>query len=112
MNFTDDEIEKFDTELEKTFIDLQKCSNPMKNIKQIQSLILSKGARLDYPHSEYLDFNFADAVNRLLIDKINDDRPTSQRFINFLVQMFKSLIISNLNLLYNRSYATNGGCFR
>jgi hypothetical protein len=106
MYLTDDEIDKLDAELEEIFMNLKECSEPMKNIKRIQSLVLTKGARLECPD---LDFNLADAVKHLLIENIDKDQPTSQQFINSLVQMFKSLIISNLKLLNNRSDTVNGG---
>jgi len=51
----------------------------MKNMKRIQSLILTKSARLEHPDSEYLEFNFADAINCLLLENINDE-PTYQRW--------------------------------
>ncbi len=45
----------------------------MKDMKRIQSLILTRSARLECPDSEYLEFNFADAINRLLLANINDE---------------------------------------
>lgn len=111
MNLTDDELQKIDMELKEVFDDLQNSSKPMKNIKQIQSLVLTKGARLECSDTEYNNFNFADAAIRFLIDiDSNENQSTSQYFINSLVKMFKTLIISNLSLLHNRAYATNGGC--
>jgi hypothetical protein len=51
----------------------------MKNMRRTQSLILTKSARLECPDSEYLEFNFADAINRLLLENINDES-TYQRW--------------------------------
>jgi hypothetical protein len=111
MHLTDDELQKIDMELKEIFNDLPNSSKPMKNIKQIQSLVLTKGARLECTDSEYGNFNLADAVNKLLLDMIdNNDQSKSQYFINSLVKMFKTLIISNLSLLHNQSYVVNGGC--
>lgn len=110
MQISDDELQKVDGELKAVFKDLQTSSEPLKTIKQILFLVLTKGARLECTNSEYDEFNFTDAVKRLLLEKINNNQPISQYFIKLLVQMFKTLIISNLTLLHNRSYAVNGGC--
>ncbi|CAF1202197.1 unnamed protein product [Rotaria sordida] len=110
MQLTDDDANNFDMELAKTFKDLKKCSKFMNNIKRIESLVVIKGAKLTCPNNEYLDFNFAEAVNLLLLDNIVTVSPISQRFINSIIQMFKVLVISNLNLLHNRAYVVNGGC--
>ncbi|CAF1184717.1 unnamed protein product [Rotaria sordida] len=110
MQLTDDDANNFDMELAKIFKDLKKCSKFMNNIKRIESLVVIKGAKLTCPNNEYLDFNFAEAVNLLLLDNIVTVSPISQRFINSIIQMFKVLVISNLNLLHNRAYVVNGGC--
>jgi hypothetical protein len=82
----------------------------MKNIKQIESLIFIEGAKLECPDSEYLEFNFAQAANHLLVKNVTNVQFVSQRFINSIVEILKSIIISNLKLLHNRAYAVNGGC--
>jgi hypothetical protein len=109
MQLSDDELEKIDRELKEIFNDLPNSLKPMKNIKQIQSLVQIKGARLECTDNEY-NFNFTEAVNKFLLDTIHNDQPKSEYFINSLVKMFKTLIISNLSLLHNRSYVGNGGC--
>lgn len=110
MDLTDDEIHEIDEELEKRFRNLKDSSYPMNDIKQIQFLVRTKGARLECSDDENVDFNLADAINCLLLHNMNKNQPTSQQYISSLVQMFKSLIISNLKLLHNRSYSVNAGC--
>ncbi|CAF1080283.1 unnamed protein product [Rotaria sordida] len=102
MHLTNNAINSLDNELQKIFTDLQHCSKPMTKMKLIKSLVLTKGAKLECPDSEYMKFNFVQAINHLLLANITNVQPVSQRYINSLIQMFKVLIISNPTLLYNR----------
>ncbi|CAF1102857.1 unnamed protein product [Rotaria sp. Silwood1] len=102
MHLTHDAIYNLDNELQKIFLDLQTCSKPMKNFKQIEFLILIKGAKLECLDSECLKFNFVQAVNHLLLANITNVQFVSQQYMSSLVQMFKVLIISNPTLLYNQ----------
>ncbi|CAF4324433.1 unnamed protein product [Rotaria sp. Silwood2] len=101
-HLTNDVIYNLDNELQKTFMDLQTCSKPMNNMKRIEFLVLTKGAKFECSDSECSKFNFVQTVNHLLLENITNVRFVSQRYISCLVQMFKVLIISNPTLLYHQ----------
>ncbi|CAF3934433.1 unnamed protein product [Rotaria sordida] len=101
---TNDETRNIDEELKNSLKNLKNCPISIKNIEQIVSLILTKGARLEYNDSEFHEFNLAKAINGLLLAKLNSIEYSTQRLINSLVQMFKSLIISNPNLLQDQDW--------
>ncbi|CAF1286610.1 unnamed protein product [Rotaria sordida] len=101
---TNDETRNIDEELKNSLKNLKNCPISIKNTEQIVSLILTKGARLEYNDSEFHEFNLAKAINGLLLAKLNSIEYSTQRLINSLVQMFKSLIISNPNLLQDQDW--------
>lgn len=109
MELPDDELEQVDEKLKEIFMNIPTSSDKMKNIEQILSLMSTKGARLECNDTTPHAFNFAEAVNTLLLENITDHQPVSQRSINTLVQMFKTLLMSNLNLLHNCCHVSNTG---
>ncbi|CAF4726640.1 unnamed protein product [Rotaria sp. Silwood1] len=68
---TNDEMQNIDKELNKSFNNLQKCPKSIKNMEQIVSLILTKGARFKCDDIESCEFNLAKAINQLLLAKLN-----------------------------------------
>ncbi|CAF3586517.1 unnamed protein product [Rotaria sp. Silwood1] len=106
---TNDEMQNIDKELNKSFNNLQKCPKSIKNMEQIVSLILTKCAHLKCDDIESCEFNLAKAINQLLLAKLNIAQYSSQQLIDSLIQMFKTLIISNPNLLKNQDYFYRDG---
>jgi len=110
QQLTNDEILKVDDELKTQFDSLCGISITMKTIKHIKSLVLIKGARLECDDYELCRFNFAKAINEQILSHINSTKAESSRSINSIIQLFKTLLISNTSLLKNRDYVGNGGC--
>ncbi|CAF1044296.1 unnamed protein product [Rotaria sp. Silwood1] len=75
---TNDEMQNIDKELNKSFNNLQKCPKSIKNMEQIVSLILTKGARFKCDDIESCEFNLAKAINQLLLAKLNIAQYSSQ----------------------------------
>lgn len=109
MAYPDDVLEQSDVKLKEIFMSLQTSTDPIKPIEQILLLISTTGARLECTDPTPHVFNFAEAVNTLLLEKITDHHPISQRSINSLVRMFKALLMSNLTLLHNCCHESNTG---
>ena len=109
MELAVNEVETIDTQLQEMFMSLETSSNVIKTIEEILSLVLTKGARLECADNTPNVFNFAEAVSKLVLEKIGDPQPTSAYFIHSLVRMFKALLTSNLTLLHNRCFGVNGG---
>ena len=117
---SDAEIVDIDNQLRTLFFDLQNKNITIESIKQIESFVLTKAARLQCGDHETSQFNLAKAVNQFLLYNLNktySDKQSSmdsivhildniyyggQSLINPITQMFKTLIISNTRLLNNR----------
>ncbi|UJR13341.1 hypothetical protein I4U23_000359 [Adineta vaga] len=105
----DDEIVQLDEELKTKFDDLRSTSMTKECIKQIKTLVLTKGARLEFDNYELSEYNFTKAVNQRLIAYITSSNSENSEIINSFLQLFKTLIISNPSLLENKDYVGNGG---
>jgi hypothetical protein len=99
---TNEEIINIDKDLKKTFEDLRK-STENSLIKQIESLVYDQGACLEYNDHEQAGFYFAEDFRDLFLSYI--DHISSLR----IIQIFKTLFISNLNLL---KYPCYGGGYK
>ncbi|CAF2703371.1 unnamed protein product [Rotaria sp. Silwood2] len=101
---TNDETRNIDEELKNSLNKFKKCPKSIKDIEKITSLVLKQGARLEYDDSESREFNLTKTINELLLSKLNSIEYCTRSLINSLVQMFKSLIISNMNLLKDHDW--------
>lgn len=125
-HLTEDETFTVDAELKKTFRDLQStlccvcqyCREEPRftfesiiNMKRIEFLVLNKGARLQCDDNDSYEFNFARALQQLLLANVKNVRSAPQRFINPLIRMFKALICSNPMLLKNKAQTKDGTQF-
>jgi hypothetical protein len=98
QQLSDIEIVDRDNQLRKIFFNLQDTKITNKSIQQIQSLIVNNAARLQCDNYEFNQFNFAKALNRFLLCNLNNNHLVQYQ----LIQMFKTLIISNPRILMNR----------
>jgi hypothetical protein len=98
QRLSDIEIVDRDNQLREIFFDLKNNKITNKTIKQIESLIVTNGARLQCDNYELNQFNLAKALNRFLFCYLNNIHSVHRS----LIQMFKTLIVSNTRVLMNR----------
>ncbi|CAF3942968.1 unnamed protein product [Rotaria sp. Silwood1] len=110
QQLTNDEIIDVDNELYQTFTDLQYNPINIDGMKQIEFLVLKRGARLECSDSENSTFNLAMAINRLLHFDLSNMSSNDQQLFHLKTRMFKALISSNPRLLSNRDYFIYTGC--
>jgi hypothetical protein len=128
QQLSDSEIIDIDNQLRNLFFDLKTNDLTIESIKQIESLVLTKAARLECDNHEISQFNIAKALNELLLHYLNKTyssnqsltnclfymlnyskiRSSSLSLINPITQMLKTLIISNTRLLNNRDNTDTG----
>ncbi|CAF0735669.1 unnamed protein product [Rotaria sp. Silwood1] len=101
---TNEETQYVDEELKNSLNKLKTCPKSVKNIEKIISLVLKQGARLQYDDNESHEFNLTKSINELLLSKLNSIECCTRQLINALVQMFKSLIISNPSFLKDHDW--------
>ncbi|CAF3344996.1 unnamed protein product [Rotaria sp. Silwood1] len=101
---TNEETQYVDEELKNSLNKLKICPKSVKNIEKIISLVLKQGARLQYDDNESHEFNLTKSINELLLSKLNSIEYCTRQLINALVQMFKSLIISNPSFLKDHDW--------
>ncbi|CAF3323824.1 unnamed protein product [Rotaria sp. Silwood1] len=101
---TNEETQYVDEELKNSLNKLKICPKSVKNIEKIISLVLKQGARLQYDDNESHEFNLTKSINELLLSKLNSIECCTRQLINALVQMFKSLIISNPSFLKDHDW--------
>jgi hypothetical protein len=109
QQLTNDERSKVDHELKTQFNKLDRTPT-IDSIKYITSLVLRKGARLECDDYELGLLNLTKGVNERILCDINKTESHTLVSINSVLQLFKSLIVSNTSLLNNRDYVGNGGC--
>jgi hypothetical protein len=73
-------------------------------MKEIEFLVLTQGASLECYDDDEQGFNFTMALNKWLLTKANLTKSNDQKLINPLIQLFKTLLISNPMLLKNKGY--------
>jgi hypothetical protein len=104
QQFTSDELRKVDDELRIQFGNLRDTSKIMETIKHIKSLVLTKGARLKCDYSQVIGHNPAIVINEKFLFHIDNRVGRSSISMNSLLQLFKTLIISDLTLLDHLDY--------
>jgi len=102
QQLSDAEIVDLDNQLRNIFFDLQGNVITIKSIEQIESLVLTKAARLQCDNYELNQFNLAKALNQLLLRHLNNVHSVKRPLIEPIIKMFKTLIISNTRVLMNR----------
>ncbi|CAF2785736.1 unnamed protein product [Rotaria sp. Silwood2] len=110
QQFATNEIVDADRQLKKSFNDLLDYPVTRNSVKTIETLVFSRGARLECSDDELNQYNLATAINKLLLIHLNNVHAARPLFIYSVTRMFKALIISNIRLLNNRGYTGNGGC--
>ncbi|CAF0906442.1 unnamed protein product [Didymodactylos carnosus] len=99
-----DEIINLDNELSQIFNNLDQYPTNINDLRQIQFLVLKRGACLECSDSQNGPSNLAMAINRLLHSDLNNINSGNKLFFRLKTEMFKTLIISNSRLLNNRDY--------
>ena len=111
LQLSESETTRVDGELQRIFEESQGCLKPRKLFNRMESLVRMEGARLSFPDNTLNQFNFAQAVNQLLLENTNKDPVVHPAITSHArVRMLKALLLSNLELLQNLAYATNGSC--
>ncbi|CAF1061827.1 unnamed protein product [Didymodactylos carnosus] len=110
QQLTNDEIIDVDKELYQTFTNLQYTPMNIDGMKQIEFLVLKRGARLECSDSEQSAFNLAMAINRLLHFDLSNMNSNNQQLFHLKTQMFKAVISSNPRLLSNQDYFIYSVC--
>jgi hypothetical protein len=72
QQLSDAEIVDLDNQLRNIFFDLQNNIITIKSIEQIESLILTRAARLQCDNYQPNQFNLAKALNQLLLRHLNN----------------------------------------
>ncbi|CAF1395676.1 unnamed protein product [Adineta steineri] len=101
---TNDEIIDVDDELNEIFLNLNHYPINITDINQIEYLVHKRGARLQCNESEQSSFNFTKAINYLLSQDVSNNNCNNKQFYYLLTRMFKTLIVSNYDLLNNRDF--------
>ena len=79
-------------------------SQSMIKMVEIEFLVLTYGASLECHDNDEQEFNFMMALNKWLLAKATLTKSNDQQLINPLLQLFKTLLISNPMLLKNKAY--------
>ncbi|CAF2993297.1 unnamed protein product [Rotaria sp. Silwood2] len=108
-HLSNDVIFDLDDEVKAAFDNLHNKSSTISSMKRIESVVLTKGTRLECDEYEMGTFALATAVNELLLYHFNHVQPETRLFVDSMIEMFKALISSNPHLLNDTYYSSNGG---
>ena len=109
QQWTHAELSLADSELSEHFPARSVYSITTESIKQMENLVWTRGASLRCDPYELGQFNLTKAVNECLLSRLDVNTPRCWVDIDSVMQLFRTLILSNPSLLQNRDYVGNGG---
>ncbi|CAF3982242.1 unnamed protein product [Adineta steineri] len=106
-NLADEEIHSRDAALKEAFNNLESHSHNSQYLQQAVDLVGGTGARLECSDNHLDGYNLAKALNEYLLSHLYTIGYPNGLCLHSILRLFKALIVSNPNLVYNKDCVRN-----
>ncbi|CAF4196591.1 unnamed protein product, partial [Adineta steineri] len=106
-NLADEEIHCRDAALREAFNNLESHSHNSQYLQQVVDLVVGTGARLECSDNHLDGYNLAKALNEYLLSHLYTIGYPNGLCLHSILRLFKALIVSNPNLVYNEDCVRN-----
>ncbi|CAF4167164.1 unnamed protein product, partial [Adineta steineri] len=107
VNLADEKIHSRDTALKEVFNNLESHSHNSQYLQQAVDLVVGTGARLECSDNHLDGYNLAKALNEYLLSHLYTAGYPNGLCLHSILRLFKALIVSNPNLVYNKDCVRN-----